>query len=109
MMPAVLIGASLSALATLPLAYPLQASAHDIGLLAILGVVQLAVPCLLVVRLFRELSGTEISLLGLLEVLFGVTWAWLWAGEIPSAATLSGGLLVVGALIFNELLGLRKR
>jgi drug/metabolite transporter (DMT)-like permease len=108
MLPAVLIGALLSALATLPLALPWQASAHDLGLLALLGVVQLAIPCLLVVRLSRELPAAEISLLGLLEVLFGVTWAWLGAGEQPSAGTLTGGALVIGALIANELFELRR-
>ena len=108
MLPAVLIGAVLSALATLPLAYPLQASGHDLGLLALLGVVQLAIPCLLVVRLTRELSAAEIALLGLLEVVFGVTWAWLGAGEQPSSATLIGGMLVVGALVANELLEIRQ-
>jgi len=108
MLPAVLIGAVLSALAMLPLAYPLQASAHDLGLLALLGVVQLAIPCLLAVRLTRELPAAEISLLGLLEVLFGVTWAWLGAGEEPSSATLIGGALVVAALVGNELLALTQ-
>jgi hypothetical protein len=51
MLPAVLIGSVISALVTLPLAWPLQASAHDLRLLALLGTVQLALPCLLLVRL----------------------------------------------------------
>ena len=80
MLPAVLIGAIVSALFTLPLAWPLQASGHDLGLLALLGTVQLALPCLLVVRLSRHLPAAEISLLALLEVVFGVAWAWWWAG-----------------------------
>ena len=109
MLLAVLIGAVLSAAVTLPLAWPLQASAHDLGWLAFLGVFQLAIPCLLVVRLSRELPAPEIALLGLLEVIFGVTWAWLGAGEQPSASTLAGGALVLGALIGNELLALRSR
>ena len=109
MLPAVLIGAVISALVTLPLSWPLQASAHDLGLLAFLGVLQLAVPCLLVVRLSRELPAPEIALLGLLEVIFGVSWAWLGAGEQPSSSTLTGGALVLGALIANELLALRSR
>jgi drug/metabolite transporter (DMT)-like permease len=108
MLPAVLIGATLSALATLPLAYPFQASTHDLGLLALLGVVQLAIPCLLVVRLTRVLPAPEIALLGLLEVLFGVAWAWLWAGEAPTESALAGGALVLGALIVNEALALRR-
>lgn len=105
MLPAILIGALLSAFATMPLAWPLQASLHDMAWLAVLGVFQLAIPCLLVVRLSRELAAAEIALLGLLEVVFGVTWAWLGAGEQPSASTLIGGILVVGALILNEMLG----
>jgi len=109
MLPAVFIGAVISALVTLPLAYPLQASPHDLGLLALLGTVQLAIPCLLLVRLSRQLSAPEIALLGLLEVVFGVTWTWLWAGEQPSLPTLTGGALVLGALVANELLALRSR
>lgn len=109
MLPTVFIGAVISALVTLPLAYPLQASPHDLGLLALLGTVQLAIPCILLVRLSRLLSAPEIALLGLLEVVFGVTWTWLWAGEQPSFATLTGGALVLGALVVNELLGLRAR
>ena len=109
MLPAILIGAAISALVSLPLAWPLQANAHDVRLLALLGVAQLALPCLLMVRLTRQLSATEISLLGLLEVIFGVTWAWLGAGESPSRNTLIGGALVLGALAVNELLALRER
>jgi drug/metabolite transporter (DMT)-like permease len=56
-----------------------------------------------VVRLSRELPAPEISLLSLLEVIFGVTWAWLWADEYPSTHTLQGGILVIGALVANEL------
>jgi drug/metabolite transporter (DMT)-like permease len=109
LMPAVLIGAVLSAAVTLPLAWPLAASAHDLGLLGLLGVVQLAIPCLLAVRVARVLSAPEVALLALLEVIFGVLWAWLWAGETPSGPVLGGGALVLAALVGNELLGLRPR
>jgi len=109
MLPAVLIGSVISALVTLPLAWPLQASAHDLGLLALLGTVQLALPCLLLVRLTRELPAAEIALLALLEVLFGVTWAWLGAGEQLSASVVMGGALVLGALVANQALALRRR
>jgi drug/metabolite transporter (DMT)-like permease len=109
MLSAVLIGALLSAAVALPLALPLVASGRDIALLALLGTVQLAFPCLLAVAAARVLSGPEISLLGLLEVVFGVLWAWLGAGETPSAAVLAGGTLVLVALVGNALLGLRPK
>jgi drug/metabolite transporter (DMT)-like permease len=109
MLPAVWIGAVLSSLATLPLAWPLRTSGHDLSLLALLGVVQLAIPCLLAVRLTRVLPGPEIALLALLEVIFGVTWAWLGAGEAPGTAALTGGSLVLAALLGNEWLALHGR
>ena len=107
MLPAVLVGALLSAAVTLPMALPLSASLHDVGLLSLLGVVQLAIPCLLSLAATRVLKAPEISLLGMLEVVFGVLWAWLGAGEAPSASVLGGGALVLGALVANEVLGMR--
>jgi drug/metabolite transporter (DMT)-like permease len=104
MLPAVLIGALVSAAATLPLAWPLQAGAHDMSLLALLGVFQLAIPCLLAVRLARVLPSHEIALLGQAETLLGVLWAWLFAGEHPGSAALIGGSLVLIALVANEAL-----
>ena len=109
LLPAVLIGALISAVVTLPLSLPFSASPHDLGLLAMLGLVQLAIPCLMSVAVARVLAAPEISLLALLEVIFGVAWAWLGAGEAPSGAVIGGGLLVLGALAANELLALRGR
>lgn len=109
LMPAVLVGAVISSLTTLPLALPFQASGHDLALLALLGVVQLAIPCVLAVRSGRVLKAPEMALLGLLEVIFGILLAWLGAGEQPAAAVLTGGALVIGALVFNELLGWKEQ
>jgi len=109
LLPAVLIGALLSALVTLPFSLPFAASAHDLGLLALLGVVQLAVPCLMSVAAARHLSAPEASLLALLEVLFGVAWAWWGAGETPALPVLGGGALVLVALAGNEALALHGR
>jgi drug/metabolite transporter (DMT)-like permease len=109
MLPAVLIGAALSALITLPLAFPFSASAHDLSLLGLLGVVQLAIPCLIAVRVARVLPAPEVSLIALLEVIFGVLLAWVGAGEAPGPTALSGGALVIGALLANEALALRER
>lgn len=108
-MPAVLIGAALSALFTLGPSLPFEATGRDIAMLTSLGLVQLAIPCLLAVSAARVLSAPEMALLGLLEVIFGVLWAWLGAGETPAAAVLVGGALVLGALVANELLGVRAR
>jgi drug/metabolite transporter (DMT)-like permease len=109
LLPAVLIGALISAAVTLPLSVPFSASGHDLALLGLLGVVQLAIPCLMSVAAARVLPAPEISLLALLEVIFGVAWAWLGAGEAPAGAVIGGGLLVLAALAANEALALRER
>lgn len=103
LVPAVLIGAALSAAVSLPFALPLRASAHDLVLLCGLGCLQLGLPCMLMVRASAQLSAPEISLLAMLEVVLGPLWVWLGAGEVPALATLAGGALVIAALLLNEL------
>jgi len=100
---AVLIGGVISVVCTLPLAWPLDASAHDLMLLAVLGVFQLGIPCVLVMHVARHLTATETSLLALLEVVFGILLTWLFGGERPGWATLLGGCAVLGALVYHEL------
>lgn len=109
LIPAVLVGAAISSLFTLPLAFPFAATPHDIGLLALLGLVQLAIPCVLSVVCARVLKAPEMALLGLLEIVFGILLAWVGAGEVPAAAVLTGGMLVIGALAANELMAWRQR
>ena len=108
LMPTVMLGGVLSALMMLPLAWPFQASPHDIGILAILGFFQLGFPCMLMVAASKSLSAPEISLLALLEVLLGPIWAWLGADEVPAQATLIGGAVVLIALVFNEIAAMRQ-
>lgn len=109
LMPAVLVGAVLSCLLTLPLALPLQATVHDIGLLAGLGLGQLAIPCVLVVLCAKVLKAPELALLSLLEVLFGIFLAWVGANEVPDKSVLTGGTLVIAALTFNVWMAGRER
>jgi drug/metabolite transporter (DMT)-like permease len=109
LVPSVLVGAIISSLVTLPLSFPFVATGVDVAWLFLLGLVQLAIPCVLSVVAARVLKAPEVSLLALLEVIFGITLAWLGAGEEPGPTVLKGGALVIGALLTNELLGWRQR
>jgi len=109
LLAAVLIGAVLSSLLAFGVALPLRTTPHDLVLLAILGVFQLAVPCLIAVAAARVLAAPEAALLSLLEIVFGVVWTWLGAAEAPSRHVLGGGALVLGALVANESIALRQR
>ena len=101
-MSAVWVGALLSCVYTAPLAWPTVGTVNDITWLAALGLFQLAVPCLLAVRAAQVLASHEVALLALLEVLFGIAWAWWGAGEEPGLNVLVGGGLVLCALAWNE-------
>ena len=104
--PAVLLGGFFSALVSLPFAWPFEASARDLTLLAGLGLFQLAVPCMMLVAASRYLPPAEVALLTLLEAVLGPLWAWLGVGERPAAATLVGGGIVLAAIAANELIAL---
>lgn len=108
LVPALLIGAVVSCAVTLPLALPFRATVHDVAWLAVLGLFQLAIPCALAVRVARWLPAPEISLLALLEIVFGIAWAWIGAGEQPGPHVLAGGAVVLGTLALNEVWGLRR-
>ena len=107
LVPSVFLGAILSSITMLPFALPMQATAHDTAWLGFLGLFQLAIPCSLAVICARVLKAAEVSLLALLEIVFGITWAWIFIGEVPTHQVLTGGALVVGALMGNVLLGLK--
>ena len=109
LVPAVLLGAVISTLVALPLSLPLVATPHDMLLLGALGLTQLAIPCVLAVLCARVLRAPEMSLLALLEVIFGITLAWVGAGEVPGGNVLWGGALVMVALVGNELLGWNQK
>ncbi len=106
LIPSVFLAAVISAAAMLPFALPMQATAHDVAWLAFLGCFQLAIPCSLAVVCARVLSAAEVSLLALLEIIFGIAWAWLLIDEVPSHQVLTGGALVIIALVANVVLGL---
>jgi len=102
MTPAVWVGSCISAAVALPFIWPLHVSLHDLTVLALLGVVQLGIPCILAVRVTQHLSAAEVSLLALLEVVFGIVLSATLTGERPGQATLVGGAAVLAALVYNE-------
>ena len=103
LVPALLAGGLISVLVTWPMAMPFSASTQDLALYGALAVFQLALPCVLLVRVvLLRLSAAEIGLLSLLEVVLGPLWVWLALGEEPGPAVIFGGVVVLAALAINE-------
>jgi len=109
MIPTLIVSGLLSMAIMLPLALPLAPTTKDLGLLAIMGVVQLGIGVLMMIRATQVLAAAEVGLLAVLETLFGTFFAWAVVGERPGATALLGGAVVVGALVINELFALRER
>jgi drug/metabolite transporter (DMT)-like permease len=105
MVPTVLIAGLLSIPLALVLALPLEAAPRDIGVMLLMGTVQLACGCLLITLAMRHLPAVEVGLFTLLETVLGPVWVWLAYGEQPSSLALAGGALIVAALLLNSLLG----
>jgi drug/metabolite transporter (DMT)-like permease len=109
MIPTLVLSGVFSMAIALPFALPLEPSAKDIGLLAIMGVIQLGLGVLLMILAAPHLKAAEIGLLAVLEIIFGTVSTWLVVGERPGTGALMGGAVVIVALVVNELFGLRQR
>ena len=108
MAPTVLLAGLIALSVALPIGWPLTASWRDVGVLAVMGVFQLGLGCLLLTLAVPHLSAAEIGLLSLLETTLGPVWVWLGIGERPSGPALCGGVIVITALLANELTGMQR-
>mgnify|MGYP002701084954 CR=1 FL=1 len=51
----------------------------------------------------RQLIAAEVTLVMLLEFVFGPIWVWLFVDEVPTQLTLIGGSLVISAVLLRPL------
>ena len=84
-------------------------TAHDIGLLAMFGCLQVAMGLTLFVLGSRYLPSGEASLIATLETPLMVFWIWVAFAEVPSTRALIGGALVIGAVVADILADNRER
>lgn len=68
------------------------------GLLVLLGCIQIALPYVLFSYGLKRVSSVEASLLALIEPVLNPIWVALVVGELPTAATVAGGGLILLAL-----------
>ncbi len=100
--PAACASQLLLVLGGLPFVHLGEIHAADIGWLALLGVGQQGVGLMLFTVAGRLLPAASMGLITLLESVLGSTWAWLGTRERPTAATISGGLLVIAAVAIKQ-------
>jgi drug/metabolite transporter, DME family len=92
-----------AALACLPLALPVTASRPtDWIILGYLGVCQIAIAYLVLLRGLERVRAFEASLLLLLEPVLNPIWAWMVHGERPGAWSLAGGGVILFATVVKS-------
>lgn len=98
-LPAAVLGNALAFALCLPFALPVaNASVGDAVAIGYLGVVQIGIAYLFLVRGFRSLPALEVSLLLLLEPVLNPVWTWLMHDERPSPLAIGGGALLLATL-----------
>ena len=81
---------------------------RSLGALLLLGVVQLGVPYLLYVRAIRHVTALEAVIIPVVEPVLNPLWVMLVIGEKPSALSLFGGTIVVGAVTLRAIASIRR-
>ena len=101
MAPAAALATAFTFLLALPLATPLATTARDLALLAFFGIGQFGAGFLLFMAGARLIPAAQTSLIGMLETVLGPVWVWLVLNERPDGASLTGGALILIALVAN--------
>lgn len=95
---AVLLGNLVACFACLPWALPVaDPSLKDAAVIAYLGLIQIGLAYLLLMRAVQSVPALEASLLLLVEPVLSPLWAWLVHAESPGAWSLAGGAVILGA------------
>ena len=108
MAPAIWLAGVLSGLVALPFAHPGDVTWEKLPWLLALSPGQLAGGLLLYMASLKRIPAGQAALLGLLELVLGPIWVWLFDGERPDDLTLLGGAIVVASAAANVWLDSRR-
>ena len=81
----------------------------QVGLLALMGLVQLALPLMLFAAGAKHVPVVPAMLIALADVVLNPFWVWLVHGEQPPSGTIAGGALILSAIIGATLFENRRQ
>ncbi len=81
---------------------------NDVKWIALDGALILPVAFICLATGPRYLSGPEVAMFYLLETILAPIWVWMIFQEVPSTATLTGGAIMITALLSHSTWQLRK-
>jgi len=74
-----------------------------------LGIVQIGVASLLFAYAIRRISAVQTMLTAMIEPVLNPVWVFLATGERPGASVLTGGAVILGAVLMSSIAGIRRR
>ena len=86
----------------------ISANYTEVGFMLLSVAILMAIGFVLLQIAPRYISATEVSLFILLESVIAPIWVWIGLGEVPSSTTLLGSLVVLIALIFYNLMLIKR-
>ena len=108
MAPVNALAAALCALACWPLMSGVVPSPGQLAILALSGYTNTALAYLLFLIGGRYIPSSEAGLIAMLDVVLGPLWVWIAFSENPGTPALIGGALVLAAVIWYLVGGLRS-
>ena len=81
----------------------------QVGLLALMGLVQLALPLILFAAGAKHVPVVPAMLIALADVVLNPFWVWLVHGEEPPSGTVAGGALILSAIVGATLFENRRQ
>jgi len=109
MAPATCLSQVLVFAAFAPFAHVAEMGGSNLGYVALMGVVQMGLALVLLSMGARLIPAAEVALIAQLENVLGPLWVWLAGIEHPSAPTIAGGIVVIGAVCVQVTQGTRSR
>ena len=108
MAPATCLSQVLVFLMFAPFAHVTEMGGANLGYLALLGIVQMGMALFFLSLGARLVPAAEAALISQLENVLGPLWVWLAGIEHPSAPTIAGGVIVIGAVALQITQGSRS-
>jgi len=108
LLPATAIAGLLAALFSIPMIDSFALSNTDFLLSLSFGSVQIGAGFILITLATQTVPAAQVALLSLSETALAPLWVWLVFTETPSANTLVGGAIILGAVLYNGVVELRS-
>jgi drug/metabolite transporter, DME family len=76
-------------------------SFKGVGLLALMAVVQLAIPLVFYAKGARSVPAVTLSLIAMLDAVLNPLWPWIFVGEVPERPAFIGGAVILLAVLIS--------